>query len=140
MHFPAAGFEQLVQQENNSPRGRLMGGSMLATAPNERALLGCLLAKLAALDADVFVGHNIGAYELVVLLTRLQQHKVSVIVIAAIVLVKSSAVMCYFTACCYHSNTSLHSTSQLACEHQPQLFTAAVWLALGNRLAVNLQA
>eukprot|EP00878_Enallax_costatus_P030257 GHUV01032931.1.p1 GENE.GHUV01032931.1~~GHUV01032931.1.p1 ORF type:complete len:599 (+),score=236.51 GHUV01032931.1:1003-2799(+) len=70
------GFEQLVQQENNSPRGRLMGGSMLATAPNERALLGCLLAKLAALDADVLVGHNIGAYELVVLLTRLQQHKV----------------------------------------------------------------
>lgn len=56
-----------------------MGGAMLATAPNERALLGCLLAKLAALDADVLVGHNIGAYELVVLLSRLQTHKVSVL-------------------------------------------------------------
>jgi hypothetical protein len=49
---------------------------MLATAPNERALLGCLLARLAALDADVLVGHNIGAYELAVLLGRLQAHKV----------------------------------------------------------------
>lgn len=66
-----------MAQENASPRGRLNGGAMLQTAPNERALLGCLLAKLAALDADVLVGHNIGAYELVVLLGRLQTHKVS---------------------------------------------------------------
>jgi hypothetical protein len=72
----AAGFEQLVASENASPRGRLNGGAMLATAPNERALLGCLLAWLAALDADVLVGHNIGAYEMAVLLGRLQAHKV----------------------------------------------------------------
>jgi DNA polymerase alpha subunit A len=65
-----------VASENASPRGRLNGGTMLATAPNERALLGCLLARLAALDADVLVGHNIGAYELAVLLGRLQAHKV----------------------------------------------------------------
>ena len=28
---------------------------MLSAAPNERALLGCLLARLATLDADVLV-------------------------------------------------------------------------------------
>lgn len=76
--YACAGFEQLVAQENASPRGKVMGGAMLSTAPNERALLGCLLTKMAALDADVLVGHNIGAYELVVLLTRLQTHKVIV--------------------------------------------------------------
>jgi hypothetical protein len=78
-HLPrpfAAGFEQLVASENASLRGRLNGGAMLATAPNERALLGCLLARLAGLDADVLVGHNIGAYELAVLLGCLQAHKV----------------------------------------------------------------
>lgn len=68
---------------------------MLSTAPNERALLGCLLTKLAALDADVLVGHNIGAYELVVLLTRLQTHKVSVIaVVAAMAVAQSPAWDC----------------------------------------------
>lgn len=51
---------------------------MISTSPNERALLGCLLAKLAALDADVLVGHNIGAYELAVLMDRLQTHKVGI--------------------------------------------------------------
>eukprot|EP00883_Tetradesmus_obliquus_P007895 jgi/Sobl393_1/18556/SZX64231.1 len=71
-----AGFEALVASENASPRGRLNGGAMLATAPNERALLGCLLARLAAVDADVLLGHNIGAFELAVLLGRLQAHKV----------------------------------------------------------------
>jgi DNA polymerase alpha subunit A len=65
-----------VAAENASPRGRLNGGSMLSTALNERMLLGCLLTKLAALDPDVLVGHNIGAYELAVLMARLQSHKV----------------------------------------------------------------
>lgn len=64
---------------SSSPRGRLNGGAMISTPPNERALLGCLLAKLAALDADVIVGHNIGAYELAVLMGRLQTHKVRVL-------------------------------------------------------------
>lgn len=65
-----------MASENASPRGRLNGGAMISTSPNERALLSCLLAKLAALDADVLVGHNIGAYELAVLMGRLQTHKV----------------------------------------------------------------
>lgn len=65
-----------MASENASPRGRLNGGAMLTTCPNERALLGCLLTKLAAVDADVIVGHNIGAYELAVLMGRLQTHKV----------------------------------------------------------------
>lgn len=74
----ASGFEALVASENASPRGRLNGGTMIVTSPNERALLGLLLAKLATLDADVIVGHNIGAYELAVLMGRLQKHKVLV--------------------------------------------------------------
>jgi DNA polymerase alpha subunit A len=74
-----AGFEALVASENASPRGRLNGGAMISTSPNERALLSCLLAKLAALDADVLVGHNIGAYELAVLMGRLQTHKVGLL-------------------------------------------------------------
>lgn len=57
---------------------------MISTSPNERALLGCLLAKLASLDADVLVGHNIGAYELAVLMGRLQTHKVCVCVLVGV--------------------------------------------------------
>jgi hypothetical protein len=59
---------------------------MISTSPNERALLGCLLAKLAALDADVLVGHNIGAYELAVLMGRLQTHKVLLLLLLRLLL------------------------------------------------------
>jgi hypothetical protein len=44
---------------------------------NERALLTFLLARLRAVDVDVFVGHNFAAFDLDVLLHRLQHHKVS---------------------------------------------------------------
>ncbi|KIY94207.1 DNA polymerase alpha subunit A, partial [Monoraphidium neglectum] len=70
------GYEASVAADNASPRGRLNGGSMVVPQPNERALLGCLLAKLQALDADVLVGHNISAFDLSVLLHRLQALKV----------------------------------------------------------------
>jgi DNA polymerase elongation subunit (family B) len=43
----------------------------------ERSLLTALLARLQALDADVLVGHNLGAFDLAVLLARMQVHKVS---------------------------------------------------------------
>jgi hypothetical protein len=49
---------------------------MLSAQGSERALLMNLLARLRALDADVYVGHNIGAFDLDVLLHRLQHHKV----------------------------------------------------------------
>ena len=45
---------------------------------NERALLTYLLARLRSLDVDVFVGHNFAAFDLDVLLHRLQHHKVGV--------------------------------------------------------------
>lgn len=45
---------------------------------NERALLTFLLARLRAVDVDVFVGHNFAAFDLDVLLHRLQHHKVCV--------------------------------------------------------------
>jgi DNA polymerase alpha subunit A len=73
-----AGFEASVAADNASPRGRLNNGTMVTTCPNERTLLGCLLAKLQGIDADVLVGHNISAFDLPVLLHRLQHHKVGV--------------------------------------------------------------
>lgn len=43
---------------------------------NERSLLTFLMARLRTLDVDVFVGHNFAAFDLDVLLHRLQHHKV----------------------------------------------------------------
>ena len=61
---------------NAGDLGRRNGGCMLAGAASERALLMNLLARLRALDADVFCGHNLAAFDLDVLLHRLQAHKV----------------------------------------------------------------
>eukprot|EP00951_Prasinocladus_malaysianus_P018398 scaffold146937_cov44-Prasinocladus_malaysianus.AAC.1 len=47
------------------------------TACRERALLTYLLARLRALDADVYVGHNIAGFDVDVLLHRMQHHKVT---------------------------------------------------------------
>ncbi len=69
------GYEASVAADNASLRGQLNGGGMVLPQANERALLGCLLAKLQALDADVLVGHNISAFDLSVLLHRLQALK-----------------------------------------------------------------
>ena len=47
--------------------------------PSERALLTMLVARLRQVDADVFVGHNLAAFDLDVLLHRLQHHKVGAV-------------------------------------------------------------
>ena len=70
-----AGFEGMVQAANRSDMGRRNGGAMLSAQSTERALLTNLLARLRTLDADVYVGHNISAFDLDVLLHRLQHHK-----------------------------------------------------------------
>lgn len=70
-----AGFEAMVQGANQSEMGRRNSGSMLSAQGTERALLAALLARLRTLDADVYVGHNISAFDLDVLLHRLQHHK-----------------------------------------------------------------
>lgn len=51
--------------------------------PNERALLTMLVARLRQIDADVFVGHNFAAFDLDVLLHRLQHHKVRLALLGA---------------------------------------------------------
>lgn len=51
--------------------------AMLGLQPNERALLMMLVARLHQIDADVFVGHNFAAFDLDVLLHRMQHHKVT---------------------------------------------------------------
>ena len=71
-----AGFEQMVAEVNRSELGRRNGGNVLSAQASERALLINLLARLRTLDADVYVGHNISAFDLDVLLHRLQFHKV----------------------------------------------------------------
>lgn len=73
--FPP-GFDAEVKRENESPLGRANGGAMLSMQGNEKGLLTMLVARLRALDADVFVGHNIAAFDLDVLLHRLQHFKV----------------------------------------------------------------
>ena len=65
-----------MAEANRSPLGRRNGGAMASAQASERALLGNLLARLRALDADVLVGHNVSAFDLDVLLHRLQFHKV----------------------------------------------------------------
>ncbi|GLC52568.1 hypothetical protein PLESTB_000644200 [Pleodorina starrii] len=70
------GMEAAAASANCSPMGRANGGNMVALQASERSLLTCLLARLQALDADVLVGHNIAAFDLTTLLTRMQHHKV----------------------------------------------------------------
>ncbi len=69
------GFEAAVREANAGPAGRRNGGAMLVALPTEKALLTALLNRLAALDADVLAGHNISAFDLDVLLHRLEKHK-----------------------------------------------------------------
>jgi DNA polymerase alpha subunit A len=75
--FPP-GWEDAVAAENGShPTAKRTGAPVLHSAASERALLGLLLARLAAADPDVIVGHNIAGFDLDVLLHRLQATKVA---------------------------------------------------------------
>ncbi len=49
---------------------------MLSVQASERALLCYLMNRLNSLDPDVLVGHNVSAFDLDILLHRLQHHKV----------------------------------------------------------------
>lgn len=73
-------MEAAAASENATPRGKANGGNMVVLTASERALLSCLLARLQSLDADVLVGHNVAAFDLTVLLSRMQHHKVRVCV------------------------------------------------------------
>lgn len=72
----ASGFEQAVKDSNQSELGRRNGGSMVSVQASERALLCYLMNRLHILDPDVLVGHNVSAFDLDILLHRLQHHKV----------------------------------------------------------------
>lgn len=78
-----AGFEAAVREANASPAGRRNGGNMLMGVAGEKALLTTLLNRLSALDADALVGHNISAFDLDVLLHRMEKHKVRWSVVSA---------------------------------------------------------
>ncbi|KAL3140237.1 hypothetical protein ABBQ38_004511 [Trebouxia sp. C0009 RCD-2024] len=72
--FPT-GFEQAVKDSNQSELGRRNGGNMVSVQASERALLCYLIGRLHTLDPDVLVGHNVSAFDLDILLHRLQHHK-----------------------------------------------------------------
>lgn len=72
-----AGFEQAVKDSNQSELGKRNGGNMVSVQASERALLCFLIGRLHSLDTDVVVGHNVGAFDLDILLHRLQHHKVT---------------------------------------------------------------
>ena len=65
-----------MKEGNQSDLGRRNGGSMLSLQASERALLCHLLTRLHGLDPDVLLGHNVSAFDLDILLHRLQHHKV----------------------------------------------------------------
>lgn len=76
LNMTHAGFVEAVQAANASPIGQRNGGSMLSAQGTERGLLQHLLARIQALDPDVLIGHNLAAFDMDVLLHRLQHHKV----------------------------------------------------------------
>eukprot|EP00884_Botryococcus_braunii_P011316 jgi/Botrbrau1/20185/Bobra.0173s0083.2 len=77
--FPA-GLDARIREANESRIGKLNGGNdgrMLSQQSTEAGLLNYLLGRLEKLDADVYCGHNIAAFDMDVLLHRLQHHKVA---------------------------------------------------------------
>lgn len=66
----------MLQAEN--VRGALRNGGVppLTLQTSERGLLELLVAQLGCLDPDFIVGHNIGNWDLAILLQRMQHHKV----------------------------------------------------------------
>ena len=65
-----------MRDTNQSEVGRRNGGTMLSQQGSERALLCFFMERLHALDVDALVGHNVAAFDLDVLLHRMQHHKV----------------------------------------------------------------
>ena len=63
-------------QSENAQMSRSNGGDTVSVQASERALLAYLLARWHAVDADFIIGHNIGPWDLTILLQRLQHHKV----------------------------------------------------------------
>ena len=64
-----------LQAENQKARAA-NGGDALAAQPSERALLSYLMARLHLLDPDLIVGHNIGNWDLSLLLQQCAALKV----------------------------------------------------------------
>lgn len=61
---------------------------MVSAQASERALLCYLISRLHSLDADVLVGHNVAAFDLDILLHRLQHHKVTCLLRPACTLIQ----------------------------------------------------
>jgi DNA polymerase alpha subunit A len=73
--FPV-GFEKECQERNASNIGKLNGNSVISHFNSERALLCNVVARIRALDPDVLVGHNVLAFDLDVLYSRMIALKV----------------------------------------------------------------
>jgi len=75
LRAPSAGPSLPVDLRDVVSSNPRYGGGALASQPNERALLSFLLARIAALDPDVLMGHNISGFDLDVLLHRMSKYR-----------------------------------------------------------------
>ena len=76
LELPAGWQNEVMRENSTNPIAKRTGSVVLATQTNELGLLNFLLAKLHQLDPDVIVGHNIGGFNLDVLLRRFQANKI----------------------------------------------------------------
>lgn len=76
LDLPADWQSTVAKENSTNPMAKRTGSVVLASQTNELGLLNFLLAKLHQLDPDVIVGHNIGGFNLEVLLRRLQANKI----------------------------------------------------------------
>ncbi len=118
-----AGFDGEVQKANGGSGGAVV----LMQQASERALLTGLLSRLRALDPDALVGHNLTAFDLDVLLHRLQAHKVA------------SAARWRMTPC-----QSLCCTLQMGLDHaacapnqETVMMSAAAWCIDDHQRAIS---
>lgn len=65
-----------MQQENDQNRHKNGGDDVVSLQVTERGLLSYLLSRWQALDPDLIIGHNIGPWDLTILLQRIQNQKV----------------------------------------------------------------
>lgn len=70
------GFQEECKQRNQSKIGKLNGGSIVSHFNSERALLSTVVARLRDVDPDCIVGHNVLAYDLDILYSRMIALKV----------------------------------------------------------------
>lgn len=63
----------MIEKNNNELNST--SSNVIVLHQTERSLLNYILAKLTSFDADIYIGHNITAFDLMVILNRMQHNK-----------------------------------------------------------------